>query len=641
MELLPVALHPAADPVGPAAGNFLAGDEALGSPSAHPAGRLLAQDTGDNGAAAPLGLFPREQDSGLGSLPRLGQALPALEENFSVVWLSAVQMTELQPPAGPRSTPPSEDPSSEASSSENPSITRGSGPAAIESLAAARQAATAVVRQAVLPASPLTAFVQAAIATPAGGQPNANVPVDGRPLVNTADAEARSVAAAEITKAKPNSGVPALAHDGPQPEGLSRAAGGPESGMPKGQPLETGMALPVQLREVEESGKPLHQDNAAVLKVLNIGQRESEESPRNEAAPSHAERLGDASRDLKTDALQEAPAAEGLQRDLPAIETLKEEGQKLREAISLTEKPLNPPASPASPSPLLSMARGSRNGDSSKTTDSRDPHSASQTTAAANVTRLPAMPAKSAGQEPSAAETAFKAEIRSNTAEGNRTPAASDADAVQPALQGQQRAAANLSFRSVSSAAGTREAEPLLDAPISQPGNLPVKPTTSYIADLPASPQPLATNGVLRQSTPTAPAAAEVQAAELEPARPSTKQAGDVTVQLRSEEHGTANIRFREHAGQVQVTVRAADPQLVQSLRSGLDQLKSGLDTQGFQTTIWSGGSSSAASRRGDAEGSLDTYHRAHEEPSGDNRKSHDHSGHGNQQAEEWMDEIE
>jgi hypothetical protein len=127
----------------------------------------------------------------------------------------------------------------------------------------------------------------------------------------------------------------------------------------------------------------------------------------------------------------------------------------------------------------------------------------------------------------------------------------------------------------------------------------------------------------------------------LEPARPSTKQAGDVTVQLRSEEHGTANIRFREHAGQVQVTVRAGDPQLVQSLRSGLDQLKSGLDTQGFQTTIWSGGSSSAAPRRGDAEGSLDTYHRAHEEPSGHNRKSHDHAGHGNQQAEEWMDEIE
>ena len=596
MELLPVALHTAADPMGPAAGNFLAGDKALGSPSTHPAGRLLAQDAGDNGAAAPLGLFPREQDSGLGSLPRLGQALPALEENFSVVWLSAVQMTEPQPPAGRQSTPPSEDPTSEASSSENPSITRGSGPAAIGSLAAARQAATAVVRQAVLPAPPLTAFVQAAIATPAGGQPSADVPVDGVPLVNTADAEVQ-------------------------------AAGGPESGMPKGALLETGMALPVQPREVEESGKPLQQDNAAVLKVPNIGRSESEESSRNETAPTHAARFGDASPDLKTDALPEAPAAEELQRDLPAIGTLTGEGRKLREA-------LNPAASP---SPLLSMPRGSQNGDSSRTTDS----SAAQTVAAAKVARLSAMRAI-AGEEPSAAtETAFKAEIRLNSNEGGRTPAASNADAVQPARQEQQRAAANFSFRSVSSAAGTREAEPLLDAPLSQPANPPVKPTTSYIADLPASPQPSTTSGVLRQSTPTAPAAAEVQAAELEPARPSTKPAGDVTVQLRSEEHGTANIRFREHAGQVQVTVRAADPQLVQSLRSGLDQLKSGLDTQGFQTTIWSGGSSSAASRRGDAEGSLDTYHRAHEEPSGDNRKSHDHSGHGNQQAEEWMDEIE
>jgi hypothetical protein len=132
--------------------------------------------------------------------------------------------------------------------------------------------------------------------------------------------------------------------------------------------------------------------------------------------------------------------------------------------------------------------------------------------------------------------------------------------------------------------------------------------------------------------------AAEVHAAELETA--PTKPAADVTVQLRSEEHGTANIRFREQAGQVQVTVRAGDPQLVQSLRAGLDHLKSGLDGQGFQTTVFSS-SSSAALRRGDAEGSSDTYHRAHQEPSGHDRGPRDHSGRGNQQAEEWIDEIE
>ena len=243
------------------------------------------------------------------------------------------------------------------------------------------------------------------------------------------------------------------------------------------------------------------------------------------------------------------------------------------------------------------------------------------------------------GQESSAAaETAFKAEIRPN--EG-QTPTASNPDGAKPSRQGQQRAAANPAFQNLSSASSTGEGEPLSDSPLSQPGNLPAKTTTSYVADFPGSLRPATTSGA-RQPAPTAPPpAAELYAAALETARPSTKQAGDVTVQLRSEEHGTANIRFREHAGQVQVTVRAADPQLVQSLRSGLDQLKSGLDMQGFQTTVWSGGSSSAASRRGDAEGSLDTYHRAHEDPSGDNRKSHDHSGRGNQQAEEWMDEIE
>jgi len=183
-----------------------------------------------------------------------------------------------------------------------------------------------------------------------------------------------------------------------------------------------------------------------------------------------------------------------------------------------------------------------------------------------------------------------------------------------------------------------RDHEPLTEPPLSQARSLPAKTADSYIPNLPGSAQSSTVSPAPRPSASAIPLPVEFHTAEFE--TPSTKPAGDVTIQLRSEEHGTANIRFREQAGQVQVTVRAADPQLVNSLRNGLDHLKSGLDSQGFQTTVFSS-SSTAALRKGDAEGSSDSYHRAHEEPSSHEQGPRDHSGRGNKQAEEWMDEIE
>jgi hypothetical protein len=611
---MPVALPTAGGPAGPAAANFLAGEKA--SPSAHPSGWLLSRDSANEGVAV-LEILPSEQESRLASLPQVEQALPTLAENFLAVWLSAVQMTEgqIQPAEGPQPAPPSEDPSS-----ENPSAARGSDLAKAMSLATARKGATATVKQTVTLASPLTALVYAAAVTPAG----ATLPP------KTAEAATHSVATAETPEGTPNSGIPTA--PGLKLEGISQAAEVKGSGVPGAELTEARIVPTGQQREAP------HRDNADLLpvsKAPNVGQSVSGESTANEHASARALPFANAS-----EALQEAPAAGELQNDLPSIETLTEEGPNLREATTPTEKSLIPSASAAPPSPLLSLARESH-GDSGKAIHSVASQGAAPSTAAANVARLSTMLATGGQESSAAAETAFKAEIRPNTTNEGPIPAASNPDGAKPSRQGQQRAAANPAFQNLTSASSSGEAELSSESPLAQPGNLPARTTTSYAADLAGSPRPATASGAPRQAAPTGPPpATELDAARLERARPSTKQAGEVTVQLRSEEHGTANIRFREHAGQVQVTVRAGDPQLVQSLRSGLDQLKSGLDTQGFQTTVWSG-SSSAAPRRGEGEGSSDTYHRAQEDSSGQDRRSRDHSGRGNQQAEEWMDEIE
>jgi hypothetical protein len=331
-------------------------------------------------------------------------------------------------------------------------------------------------------------------------------------------------------------------------------------------------------------------------------------------------------------AVQETPAVEGLVPDDAAVnEALPKEGPKPQDALGLAQESLNRPAPSA---PVPPAARGNR-GDANTAGNSDTPRGASL----ANLLRGTAPLSESGSQQaPAAGETAFKAQIRPKITAEDQTSAASDANAGKTTQQGPHATPANLGSRNLSAAARVRENEPITESPLSQARTLPAKTADTYVPNLPGAAQPSSVSPAPRPSAPAAPLPVEFHTAEFEPL--STKPAGDVTIQLRSEEHGTANIRFREQAGQVQVTVRAADPQLVNSLRNGLDHLKSGLDSQGFQTTVFSS-SPAAALRKGDAEGSSDTYHRAHEEPSSHEQGPRDHSGRGNKQAEEWMDEIE
>ncbi|MCI0625028.1 MAG: flagellar hook-length control protein FliK [Acidobacteria bacterium] len=624
MELLPVGPATAGDAVGPAAASVLAGRSAADNLSAHPAGLLGAQDPGNNGAPASAGFSQSAEDSRLGSSSFAGRASSLLEDNFSVVWLSAIQITEGQPlKASPAGTLPSFADSIVASESA---------PAdpALPATAQPRQGTATTARQTIFPAFPLLTLAQPAAEALAGGQTMGNAPSDATPQMSAANVE---------TERGSNTATPAGIHSELRTEGLSQSTSDPASGRVAAEPADVEMVRPEQAREGEVEAKTPRRDNVESFlqsKDLKIRQRESNEPAGNEHDRIQPVRVGNASTDGRMPELQEIPAAEGfVENDLPNKAPVKE-GPKPQEVLLPAANPWNRVASAASTAPPLPPARGTR-GDSHTSGSSDTPRGAS----VASLMRGRATLSESGNQQsPPAGETAFKAEIQPKITGEGQNSAASAADAGQPARQGHHATPANVSLRNLTAATQVRETEPISELP-SQPRSLPAKTADSHLFSLPGSPQPSTTSAAPRPSTPAAPLlATESHVTEFEPARPSARPAGDVTVQLRTEEHGTANIRFREQAGQVQVTVRAGDPQLVHSLRAGLDHLKSGLDLQGFQTTVFNS-SSTAVLRRGEAEGSSDTYHRAHEEPSAHERGPRDHSGRGNRQTEEWMDETE
>ena len=94
------------------------------------------------------------------------------------------------------------------------------------------------------------------------------------------------------------------------------------------------------------------------------------------------------------------------------------------------------------------------------------------------------------------------------------------------------------------------------------------------------------------------PAAAQLDPAERAQAHGPVRQMG---FQLRSDGVGTAQVTLADRGGQVEVTVRAGDPAIVQALRGQISQLTAGLETQGYQVRFWSPALDSHSPSGGDA----------------------------------------
>ena len=71
----------------------------------------------------------------------------------------------------------------------------------------------------------------------------------------------------------------------------------------------------------------------------------------------------------------------------------------------------------------------------------------------------------------------------------------------------------------------------------------------------------------------------------------------DITVRIADAgEHG-ADIRFVEHAGEVRVSVKTADPEMAQALRGGLNDFANRMEQSGIRTEVWRPGADANSSQ--------------------------------------------
>jgi len=608
MELLPVALPQSGTPMGPGGAGMLPAHGAAGA-FAH-AGLPAGQNQAGHIELAPGQISQTGGESKAGFATK-GESNP--EDDFSVVWLSALQMSEGQQAQGKAAGLPL--------LFTDPKEAGESGPVDAAPLGG-EQPGKSASGTVLLPLFSAAGRVQPTAAS---------MFIDRPPQANTTKAALLPASAQQTPEGESTAALTSAIPVEPNSDALPEVVAETENGLTEAsKPNKTNKNGPFEPdpepKEANETQPRGNVDDLPPEKTLKF--TGNKDAHKNAVSPAAA------SNDLRTRAPQETPTAEPVQGDLPTIEAVTEEKPKPQPILAPAEESSKHLASPGFISPLPPYAR-----EGHRTSNTAADPGTSQSTNQGNWAKGAVVLSEPAKQpSPAAGETAFEAVIRPKIAQEGLKSAPSNADAAQPARAGQHPAPANVSLRNLAATTQFREAEPVSESVPSQSQNLPAKGVDSYVPTVSGS-QPSMTGAAPR---PPAPAGstpvAEIHAAEFEtgPAKP----AGEVTVQLRTEGRGTANIHFREQAGQVQVTVRAGDPQLVQSLRAGLDHLKTGLDTQGFQTTVFNS-SSTAALRRGDAEGSSDTYHRAPEEPSTPDRGSRDQSGRGNQQAEEWMDEIE
>jgi hypothetical protein len=115
-------------------------------------------------------------------------------------------------------------------------------------------------------------------------------------------------------------------------------------------------------------------------------------------------------------------------------------------------------------------------------------------------------------------------------------------------------------------------------------------------ASAPVAAQSQTTSGAAPKTSTESPAPAPMERV-LEPPTPPSGSNRDITVRVSDGAEKPTDVRFVERNGEVHVSVRSADTEMAQSLRSGLNDLAGKLESAGIQTELWHGGSQSSSSQ--------------------------------------------
>jgi hypothetical protein len=154
----------------------------------------------------------------------------------------------------------------------------------------------------------------------------------------------------------------------------------------------------------------------------------------------------------------------------------------------------------------------------------------------------------------------------------------------------------------------------------------------------PAAAQHQTTAGAKPKASNESPAPARMEPALEMPSAPSGSNR-DITVRVSDATETATDVRFVERNGEVHVSVRSADSEMAQTLRSGLNDLAGRLESKGIQTELWRPGSESSFSQN-------DSHHPSADPDGSGNGGGQAGSQNGrrnpqNQPKPRWVEELE
>ena len=126
-------------------------------------------------------------------------------------------------------------------------------------------------------------------------------------------------------------------------------------------------------------------------------------------------------------------------------------------------------------------------------------------------------------------------------------------------------------------------------------------------------------------------------------AQPSTP-VNEISLRVNGADQSSAAIRVLDRSGEIRVSVHASDPQLANTLRSDVDELRSHLATRGWDADVWKpeGGSTSVTpasvnNGRSESQNQDNSAGRRDGQPQQQSRQQQNQS----EKRPEWMDELE
>ena len=310
-----------------------------------------------------------------------------------------------------------------------------------------------------------------------------------------------------------------------------------------------------------------------------------------------------------------------------------------------------PPADPGVPQPAVNAATAPAGSPQAPVPVAEDPKPVPDSPVSAGLETLLESKLQSlsdaAHAGPPLPEIAFGARLIARSgADGAARPVvpapglSSDGDATVPAVSAAADASSGQSGEEARSASRTEH--PVLPATPSQPADGQPVQAPGAALSVASTAQPADTRSTTTATTrnsETGSTAAQSGQGPASPDMPTTGAARDIALRLSADDNSAVEVRLSEHAGEVRVVVRSADPQMAESVRAQLPELMDKLGARGFETEIWRPQQSSATERGGSESnpqsGSRDGGRDAQQERSGrDGRQS------GEEPQPKWMEEL-